>query len=71
MPTPMDTPLVDAVAFSTGNAFVVLHSNAQKIERQLRDENAKLREQLRAVVIAYELGTLTDRKILMARNALD
>ena len=37
------TPLADDAAFPTGSAFIVLHSDARKIERTLRDELDALR----------------------------
>lgn len=44
-----ETPLVDEAAFSTGNAFIVLHKEAQKIERQLRRETQEAITRLRAL----------------------
>jgi hypothetical protein len=41
-----DTPLTDEAAFSTGNAFILLHSDAQKIERILMSRVSQLEAQL-------------------------
>lgn len=60
-----DTSFVDSAAFSTGDAYIVLLSDAQIIERAFRAENAKLKEHVRNL-LPYAYMLMREEKPLAA-----